>query len=115
MSEEVEPSWEVLLTRIARLRKENDYLRGLVVALPIPCTHCGLANMAQCARGFPGCAKADDLMCALDEGFQDAVGRMRAAEAKVVELKVRFCPEELTEEESIRWAASRPNAEGLDG
>lgn len=32
-----------------------------------PCLYCGLREMALCARGFPGCARADDMMIALME------------------------------------------------
>lgn len=66
-------------------QKENGILRGLVAKVVGKCVYCGLEEMAKCERGFPGCAWADDLMCGEDEGFKDTVGRMRKAEASLVE------------------------------
>lgn len=53
-------------TNEQRLARENDYLRGLVTKCGLPCVHCGLTNMGLCKAGFPGCAQADDMMCADD-------------------------------------------------
>lgn len=55
------------MTNEERLTKENDYLRGLIPKLTGKCVHCGLENMGLCKYGFPGCAWADDIMCAEDE------------------------------------------------
>jgi hypothetical protein len=61
---------DALLTRTdgerARLRKENDYLRGVVGNGNYACVYCGLSreDMAKCPSGFPGCARADDILCA---------------------------------------------------
>ena len=48
----------------ARLRKENDTLRGLIAKSNLPCVYCSLpaSDMAKCSSGFPGCGRADDLM-----------------------------------------------------
>lgn len=52
-----------------RLRKENDYLRGVVANSDLPCVYCKLSreDMGKCASGFPGCARADDMLCAPEE------------------------------------------------
>lgn len=50
-----------------RLCKENDVLRGLMPALGAPCVYCGEKDISKCARGFPGCPQADDLMIGQDE------------------------------------------------
>lgn len=44
------------------LELENETLRTLVAGVRIPCHYCGLDDMARCARGFPGCPLADDLI-----------------------------------------------------
>jgi hypothetical protein len=51
---------------IERLRKENDYLRGVVANSDLPCLYCGLSkeDMIKCYHGFPGCPRADDILCA---------------------------------------------------
>jgi hypothetical protein len=51
---------------LERIRKENDYLRGVVAYSGLPCIHCGLEkdDMHRCQHGFPGCARADDMLCA---------------------------------------------------
>lgn len=51
--------------RIAELEQENDKLRGIIANAPIPCIYCKLPkdDMAKCRSGFPGCARADDMMC----------------------------------------------------
>lgn len=50
----------------ARLKDENDTLRGIVAFENIDCIYCGLpkADMAKCASGFPGCGRGDDMLCA---------------------------------------------------
>jgi hypothetical protein len=67
--------------------KENGILRGLVAKVVGKCVYCGLEEMAKCARGFPGCAWADDLMCGEDEAFKATVDRMRKAESDLSTLK----------------------------
>jgi hypothetical protein len=68
---------------LARLRKENDILRGLLPRLGAPCVYCGLTNMGLCRYGFPGCGLADDLMVSEDETFKRLLDENR-------ELKVRL-------------------------
>lgn len=70
-------------TNEQRLARENDYLRGLVIKCNIPCVHCGLTNMGLCASGFPGCAQADDMMCA-----DDAMMRRLLADNRRLQLLV---------------------------
>lgn len=64
-------------SRIQQLEKENTFMRGLVSKLGIPCVYCGLADISKCARGFPGCAQGDDLMCADEEMFKDLLDQNR--------------------------------------
>jgi hypothetical protein len=50
---------------IAAVEAENDALRRALATSNADCPYCGLkANeMAKCAHGFPGCARADDMNC----------------------------------------------------
>lgn len=52
-----------------QLRKENNILRTLAANGNADCPYCGLpaADMAQCKSGFPGCARADDMLAIEDE------------------------------------------------
>lgn len=51
---------------LERLRKENGVLRAFVANIDLPCMHCRLSkdDMHRCQLGFPGCARADDMLCA---------------------------------------------------
>ena len=51
-------------TELARLRRENDTLRRIIAESGMNCIYCGLskADMAKCQYGFPGCARADDML-----------------------------------------------------
>lgn len=55
------------------LEKENTRLRFLLSDGNDPCIYCGLskADYSKCAYGFPGCARADDWIC----GVEQDVGR----------------------------------------
>lgn len=70
----------------ARLMAENDTLRGLLGNSALPCPYCGLAaeDQSKCARGFPGCARADDQM--LSKHFADGY-RAERAEAELTKLR----------------------------
>lgn len=59
-------AFPALAAELEELRKENDTLRGLLANSKADCAYCGLksAEMAKCKRGFPGCARADDMMAA---------------------------------------------------
>jgi hypothetical protein len=48
-----------------RLRDENTILRGIIAYSELPCVYCGLSkdDMSRCASGFPGCGRADDMLC----------------------------------------------------
>lgn len=50
---------------IERLRAENNKLRYLLAKGSDPCVYCALpaADTGKCRAGFPGCARADDLLC----------------------------------------------------
>ncbi len=49
---------------VAALVAENDRLRAMLAKSNADCPYCGLASsdMARCASGFPGCARADDIL-----------------------------------------------------
>jgi len=51
-------------TELARLREENNRLRRIIAESGMGCIYCGLpkAEMAKCPYGFPGCARADDML-----------------------------------------------------
>lgn len=46
-------------------RAENDTLKNILAESDLPCIYCHLpaGDMSKCRSGFPGCARADDLMC----------------------------------------------------
>jgi len=46
------------------LQQENDTLRAIIAKGPMDCVYCGLpaTDMSKCASGFPGCARADDML-----------------------------------------------------
>lgn len=73
----------------ARLRADNDTLRGLLGNSALPCPYCGLAaeDQSKCARGFPGCARADDQM--LSKHFADGY-RAERAEAELAKLRQKL-------------------------
>lgn len=54
---------ESYITNIEKLRAENDKMRALLAYGSDPCVYCRLpkVEMAKCAHGFPGCARADDM------------------------------------------------------
>lgn len=53
-----------LAARLDELEAENTKLRAMLAKSNADCPYCGLpqAEMNQCALGFPGCARADDLV-----------------------------------------------------
>ena len=71
---------------VARLTKENDWLRAYTGQSAKACVYCGLGadEMGKCERGFPGCARADDQMLCREVGVaieRDALlARVEAAE-----------------------------------
>lgn len=100
-----------LRKRLAEVEAENATLRGLLGNSAKPCPYCGLAaeDQAKCARGFPGCARADDQM--LSKHFADAY-RADCAEAERDALK--------EDAERYRWlrnshnqGANSPIGEGI--
>lgn len=59
-------------SKLEDIKKENDKLRGLLAWGNDPCIYCGLPRdqMARCQSGFPGCARADDMVAVPDlEGW----------------------------------------------
>lgn len=77
---------EALRAEVAKLRSENTTLRALVAAQPTPCVYCGLTEMSKCASGFPGCARADDLICGEEEAFKAVVSERNTLRAEVARL-----------------------------
>lgn len=71
---------------VAGVKAENSTLRTIVAKAKIPCVYCGLDNMAKCVHGFPGCARADDIMCGEDEA-------MRGMIAKIADLNRQLAAE----------------------
>lgn len=55
---------ERLSAEVARLTKENDWLRAYTAQSAKDCVYCGLGadEQGKCERGFPGCARGDDQM-----------------------------------------------------
>jgi hypothetical protein len=63
------------------IERENVALRGLIGLLKRPCHYCGLDDMAKCARGFPGCALADDIVAGQDETVRFLLARIAELES----------------------------------
>lgn len=82
-SEALEKERDALRAEVAKLKAENSTLRTLVAVQQSPCIYCGLTEMAKCASGFPGCARADDLICGEDEAFKAVVGERNNLRAEV--------------------------------
>jgi len=59
-------------------RKENDFMRVRLAESGKNCVYCNLpaSDMAKCSAGFPGCARADDLLTCDELTRRDA--RMKA-------------------------------------
>ncbi len=79
--------YECAMVETERLRAENTHLRTLVAVQATPCVYCGLTEMAKCTRGFPGCARADDLICGEEEAFKAVVSERNTLRAEVARLK----------------------------
>ena len=75
-----------LKKKLAEAERENMALRGVVANAAIPCVYCGKENMAECPRGFPGCARADDMLCG-EEAFGEEMKRLREKLAAVNRLR----------------------------
>lgn len=63
--------------REMELIAENNAIKNLLAKCSTTCIYCGLEDMSKCARGFPGCAKADDIMCGEDEALRDLLAANR--------------------------------------
>ena len=59
-------AFPAMAAELEELRKENDSLRFRLAHGSADCVYCHLpaADMGKCERGFPGCARADDMMAA---------------------------------------------------
>jgi len=80
---------EVVIAREAA-EAENDKLRLLLAASKADCAYCGLPSdrMAECASGFPGCARADDMIAdgtPTRAEMNDECDRLRAELADIKE------------------------------
>ena len=78
-----EATIKVLTAERDAARKENDTLRGIIANADILCMYCGLSKSEQgkCASGFPGCARADDMMSAPDFGNDALLAELAQVEA----------------------------------
>lgn len=52
------------LEKLRQLTRENTLLRKMVAESDKPCIYCQLPkeDMGKCRSGFPGCARADDML-----------------------------------------------------
>lgn len=82
MSDRPRPGWANdfldMEAKAAAYNAENTRLRAVSKD---PCVYCQLpaAEMAKCASGFPGCARADDLMRCPELGARMELDAMLAA------------------------------------
>lgn len=83
------------------LKAENDTLRTVLAKLPqSPCVYCGLTDISKCAHGFPGCSRADDIMCGEDIVFTRLLKDNRELKEKLAG-KVLGIP---TDVNTVAWA-----------
>lgn len=80
-----ETRWRLLMqlqqqqsTAMEALGRENNTIKMILAKQAIPCLYCGLEDMSKCAKGFPGCAKADDLICGEEEHGRYLIKTMEA-------------------------------------
>lgn len=87
MAEVIRKHRQRLDTAVEALTKENDTLRGLVANGQGDCVYCQLpaVDMAKCARGFPGCARMDDMLAAPES---KAVEDCRALRYALMQIKL---------------------------
>lgn len=80
MTSERESDLAAALSRIERLRSENERLRAALAMSELPCVYCTLPaeRMAECANGFPGCARADDAVGCPNLGAAIELDRLKA-------------------------------------
>lgn len=72
---------------LAQAKRENCTLRTLVAKSDTPCPYCGLLEMAKCVHGFPGCARADDIICGEEQWLSEMLEKLRIAESQLVEAR----------------------------
>lgn len=97
-----------LRDQVAELRKDNDQLRNFIAKSPLPCPYCRLAaeDMSRCASGFPGCGRADDLLCG--EGPPPAPRTLESWTERYYPVAAKDCPEEDALAHSIqKWEGLR--------
>ena len=73
---------------VARLTKENDWLRAYTGQSAKACVYCGLGadEMGKCERGFPGCARADDQMLCREVGVAIERDALQAEVARLTDV-----------------------------
>jgi len=69
------------LAEIATLRAENSTIKSVLSLVPGKCLYCGLEDIAKCPSGFPGCARADDMLCGEDEASRRLIEERDALRA----------------------------------
>jgi hypothetical protein len=64
-----------LLDEVDSLKEENNKLRAILAAGKGDCVYCGLpaADIAKCLHGFPGCARMDDMVNAVETAKDDKI------------------------------------------
>lgn len=69
-------------------RKENDFMRLRLAESDKACVYCDLpkTEMGACAHGFPGCARADDLLHCDELTRRDAKQRREVAAEELSEI-----------------------------
>jgi hypothetical protein len=77
----------VAADQIARLMRENDFLRAVTGNSAKECVYCGLGaeNQGQCQLGFPGCSRADDQMLCREAAVAYERDCLRAELRKIIE------------------------------
>jgi regulator of replication initiation timing len=64
------------------LRAENSTIKSVLSLVPGKCLYCGLEDIAKCPSGFPGCARADDMLCGEDEASRRLIEERDALRAE---------------------------------
>ena len=69
-----------LMRELAEATAENTRLRAALASSKDPCAYCQLPKdeMAKCRSGFPGCARADDLMGCPELGASLEADRLKS-------------------------------------
>lgn len=94
-----------LKAKVEKVTTENTYLRAALATSKDPCIYCQLPaeEMAKCERGFPGCARADDLSGCPEFGAAMEVHDLREA----LQKQVDYGAQALAKVADLRYALRR--------